>query len=150
VILSLSYVGLHDFVRQAAPVLEGKLVIDTITPLVRRPHFWELAPVPGAASVGELLSGMLPGARVVSTLKNLSASRLQHVAEELDADVLICGADPAARSEAAALISCIPRLRPVDAGGIQNARYLEAMTALLVDLNRRHHAHSSIRITGLR
>ena len=40
-------------------------------------------------------------------------------------------------------------LRAVDAGGIANARYLEAITALLLNLNRRHHARTSIAILGL-
>jgi predicted dinucleotide-binding enzyme len=62
---------------------------------------------------------------------------------------VLCGDDPGARAEVAALIAKLPGLRPVDAGGIANARYLEAITALLLNLNRRHRALTSIAIVGL-
>jgi pimeloyl-ACP methyl ester carboxylesterase len=39
--------------------------------------FFELAPVPGAASAGELIQQALPRARVVSAFKNLSAEKLR-------------------------------------------------------------------------
>jgi len=67
----------------------------------------------------------------------------------LEGDVVLCGNDAAARTEVAALVGLLPGLRAVDAGGIANARYLEAITALLLNLNRRHKARASIAILGL-
>jgi predicted dinucleotide-binding enzyme len=63
--------------------------------------------------------------------------------------VLVCGDDAAARASVAALAVRIPNLREVDAGPMRNARSIEGITALLVNLNRAHHAHTSIRILGL-
>ena len=42
-----------------------------------------------------------------------------------------------------------PKVRPVDAGPLSNARHLEALTALLLNLNRRYHATTSVQIVGL-
>ena len=41
-------------------------------------------------------------------------------------------------------------VRPVDAGGLRNAPILEALTPLLIEINKRHKVKSSgIRITGI-
>jgi NADPH-dependent F420 reductase len=149
VILAFPFGGLAAFLAATAGGLAGKLVIDVIVPLGVRAGFFELAPVPGAPSVGELIQQAAPGARVVSAFKNLSAEKLRNLATPVDGDVVVCGNDASARAEVARLVALIPRLRAVDAGGIANARYLEAITALLLNLNRRHAALTSIAILGL-
>jgi len=149
VVLAVPYAGLPRFLDGGANGLADKLVIDVIVPLGFRDGAFEVAPVPGAGSVGELLQSRLPRARVVSTFKNLSAEKLRALGAPLEGDVVLCGEDAGARAEVAALVSAIPHLRPVDAGGIRNARFLEAITALLLNLNRRHKAITSIAILGL-
>jgi NADPH-dependent F420 reductase len=148
-ILAFPFGGLAAFLAAMAGGLAGKLVIDVIVPLAMRAGFFELAPVPGAPSVGELIQQAAPSARVVSAFKNLSAEKLRDLATPVDGDVVLCGNDASARAEVARLVGLIPRLRAVDAGGIANARYLEAITALLLNLNRRHAARTSIAILGL-
>src|SRR5262249_46652055 len=111
--------------------------------------FFELAVVEGAASAGELIQQAAPAARVVSAFKNLSAEKLRDPSSALEGDVVLCGNDAPARGEVARLVRLIPGLRAVDAGGIANARYVEAITALLLNLNRRHKARTSIAILGL-
>jgi hypothetical protein len=149
VALTLPFEGLPAFLDSAQGQLAHKLLIDVIVPLALRDRFFELVPVPGAASVGELLQQRVPSARVVSAFKNLSAETLHDRDALLEGDVVLCGNDPAARAEVAALIRRLPGLRAVDAGRIANARYLEAITALLVNLNRQHGARTSIAILGL-
>lgn len=149
VVLAFPFEGLPPFLGAAGSRLDGKLVIDVIVPLAFKQGFCEVAPVPGAASVGELIQATLPGARVVSAFKNLPAEILGDLSLPMEGDVVLCGNDPAARAEVAALAARIPRLRAVDAGKIGNSRYLEAITALLVNLNRKHKAHASIGILGL-
>jgi NADPH-dependent F420 reductase len=149
IILTIPYGGLDAFLRSSAGGLAGKLVVDVVVPLVLRAGVFELVPVPGAASVGELMQSRVPGARVVSAFKNLSAERLRDLGSRLEGDVVVCGQDPAARAEVAGLVALLPGLRAVDAGGIANARYVEAITALLLNLNRRHRARTSIAILGL-
>jgi len=148
-VLTFPFGGLATFLAAGRAALAGKLVIDVIVPLAVRNGFFELAPVDGAASAGELIQQTVPAARVVSAFKNHSAETLQDIAAPLEGDVVLCGNDAAARAEVAALVGLLPGLRAVDAGGIANARYLEAITALLLNLNRRHKARASIAILGL-
>jgi len=148
-VLTFPFGGLATFLAAGRAALAGKLVIDVIVPLAVRIGFFELTPVDGAASAGELIQQTVPAARVVSAFKNHSAETLQDIAAPLEGDVLLCGNNAGARAEVAALVGLLPGLRAVDAGGIANARYLEAITALLLNLNRRHKARASIAILGL-
>jgi len=149
VVLAVRYEGLLEFLGAARDGLEGKLVLDVVAPVAVRAGFCELLPVPGAASAGELVRRELPRSRVVSALKNLPAETLAALDVPLEGDVVVCGDDAAARSEIAALVARLPNLRPVDAGDLRNARYLEALTALQINLNRRHHARTSVAFPGL-
>ena len=47
------------------------------------------------------------------------------------------------------LVRRMPDLRPLDAGGLAVAPLLDQVTALLLNLNRRHRAETSLRIVGL-
>jgi NADPH-dependent F420 reductase len=149
VLLTLPFAGLVEFLTTARAALAGKLVIDVVVPLAVQDGFAALAGVPGAGSAGELIQQTLPGARVVSAFKNVPAEHLRDLAELLAGDVVLCGEDAGARAEVGRLVALLPGLRAVDAGGIANARYLEAITALLVNLNRRHRAQTTIAILGL-
>ena len=62
---------------------------------------------------------------------------------------MICGDDAAAKTTVVGLTRKIPNLRPVDAGALYNARYVEHITPLLVNINRIHRVHSGVRITGV-
>jgi NADPH-dependent F420 reductase len=146
VVLSVPFSGLAEILAAGRLVLDGKIVIDVVVPVAFRDGFCELLPVPGGGSAGEMIQRALPAARVVSAFKNLPAERLRDLAVPLEGDVVLCGNDAAARAEVAALIARLPRLRAVDAGALANARYLEALTALLLNLNRRHRAKTSIAI----
>ena len=148
-VLTFPFGGLATFLAAGRAALAGKLVIDVIVPLAVRNGFFELTPVDGAASAGELIQQTVPAARIVSAFKNHSAEKLRDLAVPLEGDVLLCGNDAAARAEVAALVGLLPGLRAVDAGGIANARWLEAITALLLNLNRRHRARATIAILGL-
>jgi NADPH-dependent F420 reductase len=149
VALTFPFGALAGFLDEAGALLAGKLVIDVIVPLALRAGFFALAPIPGAASVGELIQQTVPQARVVSAFKNLSAEKLRDPGARLEGDVVLCGNDDGARAEVARLVGLIPGLRAVDAGVIANARYIEAITALLLNLNRRHRALTSVAVLGL-
>ena len=86
---------------------------------------------------------------MVCAFKNVPSDALHDLSHTLASDVLICGDDEAARREVAVLVGHVPGLRPIDAGPLRLARYVEGLTALLVSLNIRHKALTSIAITGL-
>jgi hypothetical protein len=96
-----------------------------------------------------MIQSRVPEARVVSAFKNVPAAELQDLQATLQGDVLVCGTNAEARGEVLAMVRRLPGLRGVDAGGLASAHPIEAITALLVNLNRRHKAHSSIQIAGL-
>ena len=149
VVLTLPAPALPGFLDIAAGRLANKLLIDVAVPVALHDGFFALAPVPGAPSAGELVQAAVPSSRVVSAFKNVPAERLQDLDAALAGDVILCGDDAAARAEVAALVAKLPGLRAVDAGRLANARYLEAITALLLNLNRKYRARTSIAIVGL-
>ena len=149
VILAIPADGLADMLVQLREPLAGRIVIDVVVPLAMRDGVVEHAPPSTAGSAGELIQRALPASRVVSAFKTIPAVELGRVERPVDGDVLVCGEDAGARASVAALAERIPRLRAVDAGRLRNVRSVEGITALLVNLNRAHHAHTSIRILGV-
>jgi len=149
VVLTLPVEGIVPFLAAGAAQLAGKIVIDAMVPLTVRKGVAELEPVAGAASVSELVQLRAPSARVVCAFKNVPSDELQDLAHPVPSDVLLCGDDELARREVARLVEVIPGLRAVDAGPLRLARYIEGLTALLVSLNIRHKALTSIEIVGL-
>ncbi len=70
--------------------------------------------------------------------------------DDVDCDVIVCSDDDRARQVASELALKIPGVRAVDGGKLENARIVEAMTALLITLNIRHKVHGAgWRVTGL-
>jgi NADPH-dependent F420 reductase len=91
-----------------------------------------------------------PGVPVVATFHVLSAEGLAGLDQPVDCDTLICGDNPEAKATVTELAEVIPGVHAIDAGPLENARFLESAAALLVALNLQHHVkHSGIRITGL-
>jgi NADPH-dependent F420 reductase len=140
---------LHATLVELRAALAGRIVIDVVVPLEKRDGLIEHAPPADAPSAGELVQRQLPESRVVGAFKNVPAASLADVGTLLEGDVLVCGDDRDAREAVAALAARIPNLRAIDAGPLRLARPIEAITAVLVNLNRQHHAHTSIEILGL-
>jgi NADPH-dependent F420 reductase len=102
-------------------------------------------------SCAELVASLLPeGVHAVSAFQNVSAHRLQHLAEPVECDVVVSGAK-APRERVMELCALVPGLRAVDGGPLANARIVEAVTALLIGMNIRYRqpAGVGIRFTGL-
>ena len=148
VVVATPFGGVSEFLAPLASALEGMLVLDVVNPLIRERQQFTFDRLPDG-SAGETIQQLLPGSRVVSAFKNESAEKLDAIEHPMDGDVLVCGNDADARTQVMALVERIPRLRAVDAGPLINARALEAITALLLNINRRHRAITSIQIVGL-
>lgn len=148
VVLSFPFEGLTPFLTEHGDKLSGKIVIDIINPLVVKRGVFSVPPVP-EGSAGELAQQLAPKARVVAAFKTLSAEHLKEVHEPLHGDVLLCGADAEAKQVVAELVRRIPNLRPLDAGAMVNSRAIEHITAMLLNLNRRYKATTSIQILGI-
>ena len=105
--------------------------------------------VPPRGSMAAALQAELPGAMVAAGGHHLPASALEDLDAQLDADVLVCSDHKEATQAAMAMMGSIDGLRPLDAGSLASSSAVEAFTAVLVSLNIRYKAHSSLRLTGL-
>ena len=87
---------------------------------------------------------------LASGFHTIMAGTLEATDLSVDQDVLICG-DPEARKVAAEVVGLLPGARWVDCGGLETARILESLTALLIGINGRYKLHpgAGLRVTGL-
>lgn len=147
-LLSVPYDGLEATTKALAPHLSGKLVTSVVAPLAFEGGVAKAVAVP-QGSAAELVAGLLPDSRVTSAFHNLSARDLLKPDMELDGDVVVCGNDEDGRAQTIELAASIKSLRGLDAGDLSNSRYVEDLTALLLNINKRYKAHSTIKLVGL-
>jgi NADPH-dependent F420 reductase len=87
-------------------------------------------------------------APVVAGLHTLAAAHLA-APEPPDEDVFACGDDRAAKELVLDLASRLVAGRAIDAGPLTNARALEGLTAVLLNVNRAFGVQAGIRVTSL-
>ena len=106
---------------------------------------------PDEGSASEALAPLLPHPKsLVGAFKTVPASSLADLASPLDYDVFICGDSTENKARVMDMISPILGLRAVDVGRLSTARTLEAMTALLIGINRKHEVQAAhFRLMGL-
>jgi NADPH-dependent F420 reductase len=97
-------------------------------------------------SLAERAQQLLRGP-VVAGLHSLGARSL--AASKAEGDALVCGDDESTKAAAIELAATLVRGRALDAGPLANARALEGMTAVIVNLNRRYRGHAGVQIVGL-
>lgn len=149
VFLTFPYSGQEATLEALAGALEGKLVCNVVAPLEFQQGVGAVAlNVPGNSALQESMA-QLPGSRVVSAFQNMSAEELQHLDHPINADVLVCGRDAEAKQAVIGLANQIEGVRGIDAGGPSQSRYVEMLTSLLINLNRKHKTQTSIRIAGI-
>jgi len=149
VVLSVPYAAHAETLASVKAALAGKIVVDITVPLkppgVRRVHL----PV-GRAAALEAQALLGPEARVVASLHHVSSVHLSDPAHAIDCDVLVCSDDDEARRIVMGLVADLG-LRALDAGPLENAIALEALTPVLLHLNKIYKSPGSgIRFTGLR
>lgn len=147
-LLSVPYDGLEATTKALAPHLLGKLVTSVVAPLAFENGVAKAVAVP-QGSAAELVASLLPDIRVTSAFHNLSARDLLKPGMELDGDVVVCGNDEDGRAQTIELAASIKSLRGINAGDLSNSRYVEDLTALLLNVNKRYKAHSTIKLVGL-
>ena len=111
--------------------------------------FTDAGVLPGRAerSLAEELADIVR-APVASGLQSLSAIHLSDP-EPPDQDALICGDDPVAKKLALDLAGRLVSGRALDVGPLANSRALEAMTAVILNVNREFGVSAGLRIAGL-
>jgi len=134
---TLEYVG---------EALQGKILVDVTVPLV--PPKVARVQLPAQGSAGQIAQELLgEGVAVVSAFQNVAAAHLQESAA-VSCDVLVSGNSREARSRVIELVEAAG-LRGFHAGMINNAAAAEALTSVLININKQYGCHAGIRITGL-
>jgi 8-hydroxy-5-deazaflavin:NADPH oxidoreductase len=133
-------------------VLEaGQILVDATVPLAAAVSgkATRMLGVPQGSAAQQAQEMVPDGVTVVSGLHTVSAPGLGDLHADLDEDILLAGDDKEPKRRVAELIARIPGLRPIDAGRLEMARYIEGITPLLISVNARYKTHAGIKLTGL-
>lgn len=126
--------------------LEGKILIDVTVPLI--PPKVGTVQLPPEGSAGKRAQNFLgDGVKVVTAFQNVAAHLLQQDVK-IECDVLVAGNSKEARDTVVALVE-EAGMSGWHAGPIENSAAAEALTSILIQINRRHSiSHSGIKIVG--
>jgi len=146
VVLTVPFAHQLSTLETVKPGLLGKILIDVTVPLV--PPKVGTVQLPGKGSAAVQAQDFLGDeVRVVSAFQNVGA---QHLREDhaIACDVLVTGNKRAAREAVLSLVEAVG-LRGWHAGPLANAAAAEAMTSVLISINKHHKIDGSgIVITG--
>jgi NADPH-dependent F420 reductase len=81
-----------------------------------------------------ICSVLPPEARVVVAFQTLPAPRLADLDDPLGFDAIVCGDDEEAKKVVMGLVSDLGDVRPLDGGGLEEAKLVESLTPLLINL----------------
>ncbi len=126
--------------------LTGKILIDVSVPLI--PPKVGTVQLPEAGCAGKQAQDFLgDDVMVVSAFQNVAAHLLQQDVK-IECDELVAGNKRAARAKVIALAEAAG-MTAWHAGPIENGAAAEALTSVLIQINRRHDiSHSGIKIIG--
>lgn len=137
-----------DILADLAEAIGDKIVVDCVVPMVFDKDGPRPAP-PEAGSAAEEAQLLLPNAKVISGFHHVDGKSLQKLAHPMQGDVLVCGDNKPAKKKVMGLAEEIEYIRALDGGPLYNSRITEAMTAILITINKQYKAHSGVRITGV-
>ena len=146
VVLAVRSNAALETARSLAPVLGTTPLLCVASDLT----FTDNGVLPGRQtySLAEHVDQIVEGP-VAAGLQSLAAAHLTQ-ADPPDEDVFVCGDDPRAKELSLELGGRLVRGRAIDAGPLANARALEGMTAVILNVNRRYKTHAGIRLVGLK
>ena len=147
VVLTVPFAAHEVTLESIRPGLSGQIVIDTTVPLV--PPKVAVVQLPGEGSAAVITHNFLGDrARVTAAYHNVAANLLEQDVE-IDCDILVTGDDLETRKEVMQLVED-SGCRAINAGKLANAAAAEALTSLLIHINKTYKTpHSGIRITGI-
>ena len=148
VFITVPWASQAAILDEIKPELAGKLVVDTTVPLVP-PKVARVA-LPKEHSAALAAQQRLgPEVRLVSAFHNVAAQKLA-TAGPIDCDVLVFGDDPKDRQIVVGLAKAMG-LEAVHAGPLANSVAAEALTSVLIGINRNYKVEGAgIRITGIK
>lgn len=142
VVSTLPHQGHRDILKSVQKELEDKLLMVATV-------IWPPGPMDRPSAAEEAQTVLGDDVRVVAAFQTVSALALHAIDEEMEEDVLVCGDDAAACEQA---IDCmrLGGLRGIKSGALEHARIAEAITALMLAINKSYGVKSAgIHVTGL-
>ena len=148
IVLTVPFKFQQSTVEDIATCLDGKILVDVTVPLV--PPRVARVQLPEAGSAVVNVQRILgDNVRVVSAFQNVSAHHLNDLNQKIKCDVLVCGDDVESREETIKLVAAAG-MRGVHGGPLVNSVVAEALTSVLIGINRRYKVPGAgIIITGL-
>jgi NADPH-dependent F420 reductase len=147
IVVALPAAGLANTLPETREACRGKVVVSTVVPLTFGGP--RLFTPPAVGSSAEEVQALLPESKVVAAFHHIAAHELADAGHDIECDLLICGADAAAK-ETVGQLGRSMGLRVIDVGALSNSGPLEGITAVLATVNRRYKLkNSGIKITGL-
>lgn len=146
VIVTVPFASQNATLKEIAPHVVGKVVVDTTVPLMPpKVMRVQLPPEGCAATRAQRLLG--EGVRVVAAFHNVAAHKLA-TDEDIACDVLVFGDEKASRDVVVELVGQCG-LRGLHGGALANSAAAEALTSVLIFLNKHYSVDGAgIRITG--
>jgi NADPH-dependent F420 reductase len=146
VILAVPYEAQEGTIAMVAPYVAGKIVVDTTVPLVPPKVMRVQLPAEGSAAArAKKLLG--DDVRMVSAFHNVAAHKLI-TDDAIECDVLVFGDETEARERVIELVR-LTGLRGLHGGALVNSAAAEALTSVLIFLNKTYQVDGAgIVITG--
>ncbi|MDA1129661.1 MAG: NADPH-dependent F420 reductase [Chloroflexi bacterium] len=149
VFLAFPYEGQRSVLEDLGPSLKGKIVVSVIAPMEFERGKGASAVEVEAGSAAQEAQELLPDSQVVAAFQNASAEELLNPNVTMEGDVVVCSDHADAKRLVMNLADKINNLRGVDGGSLANAKYVEQITPMLVNINRIYKIHAGIRIVGI-
>ena len=148
VVLAVPFSAQLETAKRLATELAGKILVDVTAPLVP-PKVSRVQLPPDDSCVVRVQRELGESVKVVSAFQNVSAHKLSELGQRVACDVLVCSDSAEARQTVIALARDAG-LRGVDAGPLANSTAAEAMTSILIWINRAYKIpDAGLAITGL-
>ena len=147
VIVTVPYASQADTLKQIAPLVGDAIVVDTTVPLVPPKVMRVQLPAAGSAAL-EAKAILGDAVRFVTSFHSVAAHILDTDAK-VDCDVLTFSDDVEARSVVIGLVNDMD-LRGLSGGALANSAAAEALTSILIYMNKTYGADGAgVRFTGL-
>ena len=148
VVLSVPYSAHKPTLESVKEFCIGKIVVDLTVPLAP-PEIMSVNLPEGNSAALEAQALLGDEVKVVGAFQNVSSVKLKKLDEPVDCDVLVCGDDVEAKQEVIQLVKAAG-MRGIDAGALKNAVAVEALTPVLLYINKTYKVKGAgIRITGV-
>jgi 8-hydroxy-5-deazaflavin:NADPH oxidoreductase len=147
VIVTVPYENQESTLKQIAPLVGSAIVVDTTVPLMPPKVMRVQLPAAGCAAL-EAREHLGPEVRFVTAFHNVAAHILDSEAK-VECDVLVFGDDIEARKTVVGLVGDMG-LRGLAGGALANSAAAEALTSILIYMNKNYAADGAgIRFTNL-